>query len=196
VSILRESQPEQELGSAQNTKDLALVSAILGKDRKATAEFVARYADEIYSYVRCRLFPRYDVVNDVVQEVFLAAWESLGQFRGDGSLQSWLLGIARHKVEAYYRTQLRAPELIENYAEDPDAHSTFSITDRLEQEQIRKKAWQVMSSLPERYRLVLIWRYWDRTPARDMAERTGKTEKAIERLLACARAEFRERWDS
>jgi len=196
VSSLRESQPVPELGNASSAEDRALVSAILQKDRKATAEFVARYTDEIYGYVRCRLFPRYDVVNDVVQEVFLAAWENLGQFRGEGSLRSWLLGIARHKVETYYRTQLRTPEPIENYTEDPGIHSTFSITDRLEQEQIRKKAWQVMSSLPEHYRLVLIWRYWERTPARDIAIRTGKTEKAIERLLARARAVFRERWDS
>jgi DNA-directed RNA polymerase specialized sigma24 family protein len=33
--------------------------------------------------------------------VFLAALASLGNFRGASSLKSWLLGIARHKVEDY-----------------------------------------------------------------------------------------------
>ena len=41
--------------------DSSLVAAILNKDRKATAEFVMRFADSIYSYVRSRLAPRYTV---------------------------------------------------------------------------------------------------------------------------------------
>jgi DNA-directed RNA polymerase specialized sigma24 family protein len=40
-----------------------------------------------------------------------------------------------------------------------------------------------------------MWRYWEEASAREMAAKTGKTEKAIERLLARARVEFRERWN-
>src|SRR5438094_3564228 len=93
--------------------DKELAAAILRKDRKATAEWVSLYADSVYTYVRRRLVPRADRVDDVVQEVFLAAWESLGQFEGKGnsSLGSWLLGIARHKVEDYYRRCLRQADM-------------------------------------------------------------------------------------
>ena len=65
----------------------------------------------------------------------------------------------------------------------------------LEQDELRKNTWRVMGGLPEQYRMALIWRYWERASAREMALKTGKTEKAIERLLARARAEFRERWN-
>jgi len=195
VNSLRESQQTGALaGAVPDSDDGLLVSAVLRNDRKATAEFVARYADEIYGFVRSRLFPRYDVVNDIVQEVFLAAWENLSQYRGTGSFRAWLLGIARHKVEAYYRAQLAAPEPIDNLAPDSDALRSIPTVDHLEQEQMQKKTWQVVTNLPEQYRLVLIWRYWDKASAREMAEKTGKTEKAIERLLARARAEFRARW--
>ena len=183
-------------GLPPNDEDALLVSAVLRRDRKATAEFVARYADDVYKYVRSRLWPRHDVVNDIVQEVFLAAWENLSQYRGTGSLRAWLSGIARHKVEAFYRAQLRAPDPIDDLAPDSAALRFVRSSDGLEQEQMQKKTWQVMISLPEQYRLVLIWRYWDKASAREMAAKTGKTEKAIERLLARARAEFRERWNS
>jgi RNA polymerase sigma factor (sigma-70 family) len=186
----------EQLELSPSHEDALLVSAILRRDRKATAEFVARYADVIYSYVRSRLWPRYEVVNDIVQEIFLAAWENLSQYRGTGPLQAWLIGIARHKVEAHYRAQLRAPESIDDLAPDLNALPSARGSNRLEQEQMQKKTWRVMTSLPEQYRLVLLWRYWDKASAREMAERTGKTEKAIERLLARARAEFRERWNS
>lgn len=176
-------------------EDSALVAAILRKDRKATAEFVARYADHVYGYIRARLAPRHDQIEDLVQEVFLSSWENLTRYRGDGSLQAWVMGIARHKVEDYYRQRLRAPEPLDEANQDsPLRASAMEFHQFLEQDQLRKKTWRVLADLPEQYRLVLIWRYWDRASARDMAFKTGKTEKAIERLLARARAEFRERW--
>ena len=62
--------------SDAQAEDRKLAAAILRNDRKATAEFVAKYADPIYRYVRCRLIPRMDLVDDLVQDVFLAAWGS------------------------------------------------------------------------------------------------------------------------
>src|SRR6516164_2541516 len=74
--------PETEVLSAgsHEVSDRDLIAEVLRKDRKATAEFVARCADPVYSYVRHRLFPRADLVEDLVQEVFLAAWQSLDKF--------------------------------------------------------------------------------------------------------------------
>ena len=176
--------------------DATLVAAVLRKDRKATAEFVARYADSVFGYIRARLAPRQDQIEDLVQEVFLSAWESLTRYRADGSLQAWVMGIARHKVEDYYRQRLRAPEPLDDGDQDSSVSAVApEIHECLEQDQLRKKTRQVLAGLPEQYRLALIWRYWERSSARDMAFKTGKTEKAIERLLARARAEFRERWN-
>jgi RNA polymerase sigma-70 factor (ECF subfamily) len=173
-----------------------LVAGILKKDRKATAEFVARFADALYAYVRSRLAPRYDQIEDLVQETFLAAWENLNDYAGSGSLQGWLMGIARHKVEDYYRARLRAPEPIEDLDADGDLLAIApKVHEFMEVTQLKEKTHQVLMSLPEPYRLALIWRYWDKAPAREMALKTGKTEKAIERLLARARTEFRERWN-
>src|SRR5262252_7542531 len=119
-----QEQPEtcqMKEGSASGEKrsDRELVAEIVSKDRKATAEFVARYADHVYAYVRRRLIPRADLVDDLVQEVFLAAWENLDRFRGDSSLRNWLLGIARHKVEDHYRKRLRELPL-EDEDEQPE----------------------------------------------------------------------------
>jgi RNA polymerase sigma-70 factor (ECF subfamily) len=176
-------------------EDSQLATAVRAKDRKATAEFVARYADSVYGYIHARLAPRYDQVEDLVQDVFLSAWENLERYRGAGPLGAWVMGIARHKVEDYYRGRLRAPESIddpERVAVVPAA--TPEIHEFLEQAELRKKTWEVLRDLSEQHRLALIWRYWDKASAREMAQKTGKSEKAIERLLARAREEFRGRW--
>jgi len=186
---------DQKIGSLA-IEDSQLAAAVLAKDRKATAEFVARYADIVYGYIHARLAPRYDQVDDLVQEVFLSAWENLGRYRGAGPLEAWVMGIARHKIEDYYRARLRAPESIDDPDQIPVAPVTTSdIHDFLEQSERRKKTWEVLAQVSDQYRFALIWRYWDKASAREIAQKTGKTEKAIERLLARAREEFRGRWN-
>jgi RNA polymerase sigma-70 factor (ECF subfamily) len=179
-----------------SAEERELIAAILRKDRKATAKFVAEYTDGVYAYVRHRLAPRADLVDDVVQDVFLAALRGLSTFLGNAPLRSWLLGIARHKVEAYYRQRLREPEALPDSGDASEpAASGIPIDELIDRERLEAKTQRVLRQLPESYGLALLWRYWENRSVRDMAEETGKTEKAIERLLARARARFRELWD-
>jgi len=180
---------------AQELSDQDLVAEILRHDRKATAEFVARYTDHVYRYVRRRLVPRVDLVEDLVQEIFLAAWQSLDKFRGDASLRSWMLGIARHKVEDHYRSRLREVQIEdEDEAAREDPASSDDLENAIATGQARQMAREILTDLPESYALILLWRYWEKRSLREIADETGRTEKAIERLLARARNQFKKRW--
>jgi RNA polymerase sigma-70 factor (ECF subfamily) len=187
------SRPSEAIAAKDD--DHILVEAVLRKDRKATADFVDLHADAIYAYVRRRLVPRMDLVDDLVQEVFLAAWESLAEFRGTSSLRAWLLGIARHKVEDYYRSRLRDPDPLDDAGESAGLPSPeLRIDEQIDFGRLRQKANRILEDLPEQYALVLLWRYWEKRSAHEMALLTGRTEKAVERLLARARKQFKRRW--
>ena len=175
--------------------DISLVAAVLRKDRKATARLVQLHADTIYAYVASRLLPQAANVDDVTQEVFLAAWKNLAGYRGDSPLRSWLLGIARHKVEDYYRDQLRQPEPLPEddsgaLPDEPD----LELGEILDQARLREKVRSVLEKMTRQSALLLLWRYWEKRSAREVSEQIGRSEKAVERLLARARAEFRKRW--
>ena len=188
-------QAEEARAGANQLSDRDLVADVLRKDRKATAEFVARYADHIYSYVRRRLIPRADLVEDLVQEVFLAAWENLEKFRGESALRTWLLGIARHKVEDHYRKRLRELQLAEEEESlESEPVSNHDLEEVIAERRAGELTREVLSILPETYSMVLLWRYWENRSVRDIAVQTGRTEKAIERLLARARQQFKKRW--
>ena len=174
--------------------DVALVTAVLQKDRKATAEFVETYTDAVYSFIRRRLSPRLDLVDDLVQEVFIAAWENLSSFRGVSPLRAWLLGIARHKVEDHYRERLQSAQPLEPHAAEELATAEFDMEAVADRERTEYRARQILDELPEHYGVALKWRYWEKRSARQMAEATGRSEKAIERILARAREQFRRRW--
>lgn len=180
------------------TEEHELVAAVLRKDRKATAEFVSRYADPVYAYVRQRLAPRTDLVDDLVQEVFLAALQGLSAFAEESSLPAWLLGIARHKVEDYYRARLRNHESLSEFDEESTSIPVvFPRFDELiDHSRLKDKTERILAQLPEPYGLALLWRYWERRSAKEMAAQTGRTEKAVERLLARARAQFKELWEA
>ena len=193
-----EAGAQQDLTQARLVQDRQLVEAILRKDRKAAAEFVNNYADALYTYLRGRLAPRTDLVDDLVQDVFLAALGGLHRYAGQSSLRAWLLGIARHKVEDYYRARLRRFDSLSELEDDvgfvPSA--TLEFDERLDRGKLRVKTRQILTQLPEEYGVVLLWRYWEGRSAREMAGQTGKTEKAIERLLARARTQFKQLWQA
>ena len=173
-----------------------LVAAVLRRDRKAAAQFVAAHVDAVYAYARHRLAPRADLVDDVVQDVFVAALNSLATFKGASSLRGWLVGIARHKVEEVYRQRLRLPEPLDG--EDAiDAESLAqppTLDQHLDTARTRDKVQRVLAAMPERYGLMLLWRYWEQRSTREMAAAMGTTEKSVERALARARACFKDLW--
>ena len=70
------------------------------------------------------------------------------------------------------------------------------LDESIDRSRLQEKTHRILAQLPEPYGLMLLWRYWERRSARQVAEATGKTEKAIERLLARARSQFKRRWTS
>jgi RNA polymerase sigma-70 factor (ECF subfamily) len=183
---------------APSDEEQALLAAVLERDRKAAAEFVSRYADAVYRYVSRRLAPRADLVEDVVQDVFLVALQKLATFAGQSTVVGWLLGIARHKVEDVYRARLREPDPLPDDGDVPSAASTVapSLDESIDAARAEEKTRQILERLPVAYSAALQWRYWEKRSAREMAAQTGKTEKAIERLLARARTSFRRLWEA
>ena len=178
--------------------DRQLVASVLRKDRKAAARFVAGHIDAVYAYARHRLVPRSDLVDDVVQDVFLSALKGLATFEGQSSLRTWLIAIARHKIEDIYRQRLRLPEAIEDLnpleEESLSASAHPTLDEQIDVIRARVKVRHVLARIPEQYGLMLLWRYWEHRSTRDIAVAIGATEKSVERTLARARTRFKELW--
>ena len=180
-------------GDPAKSREIELVAGVLRKDRKATAEFVSACSDWIYPFVCRRLLPRKDIVEDLMQEVLIAAWQDLANFHGNAGLRAWVLGIARHKIDDYYRKRTRDVAIDENDSE-AELDVKPQMEEKLETAAEQERVERTLARLPEAYGLALIWRYRDGKSLHQMAELTGKTEKAMERLLARARESFKKRW--
>src|SRR5581483_5947647 len=178
---------------ALHERDLALADAVSRKDRKATAEFVEQHADAVYAYVLVRVRPRVADAEDLAQEVFLAACRSIADYRGTASLRAWLLGVARHKVEDYYRARVGESNLDDTVAE---ISTDVPLDSLLDGQRLHARIRANLDRLPEQYRLLLKWRYWDQRGTAEIATTLGRTPKSIERMLARARERFRREWET
>ena len=125
------------------------------------------------------------------------ALQKLDTFAAKSSVLGWLLGIARHKVEDLYRARLREPESFSDL-EDSSPSGPVDVPEfdaLIDKGRAQEKTQRILARLPEAYGLVLLWRYWEEHSTKEMAAQTGKTEKAMERLLARARVHFRRLWE-
>lgn len=86
--------------------DAVLVGAAREGDREAFAALVARHQRRVRMYIGSAV-ARPDVVDDLAQDVFISAFASLSEFKPDAPLSPWLLGIARHKLLMYLRSEGR-----------------------------------------------------------------------------------------
>ena len=61
--------------------------------REAFGEVIKIYTEPLYWQIR-RMVQSHDDANDLLQNTFMKAWESIENFRGDARLSTWLYKIA------------------------------------------------------------------------------------------------------
>ena len=163
--------------------DQELIRRIREGDSGAVAELYQRYAPVVWRYVFARMRQDTHAAQDVLSETFLAAIRSLKNGQGAENAAGWLIGIARNKLADWYRKQEKSA----NAAAEPATQDASSASGVVA---------DVLDGLPDEERVILEWKYLDRCTVREIAERLGRTEKAIEALLYRARKAFRARYET
>jgi RNA polymerase sigma-70 factor, ECF subfamily len=86
--------------------ELVLVDAARGGDRSAFASLVEPWRGPLFGYIYRMVLLRQDA-DDLLQDVFVRALESLPNFRREGRFKSWLFGIATHVCLDHLRSKKR-----------------------------------------------------------------------------------------
>ncbi len=105
-----------ELG-AQHDLELAALAA--AGDRRAFGELARRHGSAVRALLR-RMGAEPALADDLAQDAFLAAFESIGEFRGEGAFVGWVKRIA---ARLYLKRWKRRAELDPVEAEDRQTQS-------------------------------------------------------------------------
>ena len=90
--------------------DAALVERVLVGDEAAFRVLAQRYAPMVLGYAYGKISHDSDR-EDVMQEVFLAAYSNLKKLRKPDRFGPWLMKIVRYKVADFHRFQYRQPKV-------------------------------------------------------------------------------------
>ncbi len=173
-------------------RDLALIERTLGGDAEAFGELVERYQGMVAS-VAWRFGTPRDEIDDVVAEVFLKVYRSLGRYRPEHPFSTWLYRVAQNEAVDRCRRRSREAGRRDELPETLPAPGAGVSRSMLEDERARLVR-EALADLPEHYREILALVHLDEMRVDDAArllgipEGTAKTRlmrgrKALGRLL-------------
>jgi RNA polymerase sigma-70 factor (TIGR02943 family) len=84
------------------------------RSKAAVKEWVELYSDNLYSWALYKTSSK-EVSEDLVQETFLAAFQSFAKFEEKSNVKTWLLGILNNKINDYHRANFRKPKIEDNF---------------------------------------------------------------------------------
>lgn len=129
-------------------------------------------------------------VPDVVQEVFIRAYEKLYTWRGDGQLSTWLYRLARNHALNHVRRLKRNPARISLEASEDTGRG---LKEKLAAESVPDDAYsssakqaalrQMLASLPEEHRQTLNMFFLHEMSQEEIAQVTGKRINTIKTHL-------------
>jgi RNA polymerase sigma-70 factor (ECF subfamily) len=176
--------------------DHRLIAECLEGRTAAFGELVCRYQDRLFNTVY-RLLDNAEDAQDVVQEAFLNAYQSLNSFKGDSQFYTWLYRIAFNTAISLKRKQ-RVVLSLHNPREDgadvePHDASEFSQPEHaLQRAEEERRIQQALNRLSPEHRAVLIMKDMEGQKYETMAEVLQVPIGTIRSRLHRARLELRE----
>lgn len=178
---------------------------ITGRGHNALMSF-----DEIYEQysgrilnLAYRMTGQEEIARDLTQDIFIKVYENLDKFRGDSQIYTWLHRIAVNQILNHLKKSQRMKwlnlldkPLSEAIKADQIVPSFWGSTgalrpDRqLEKSEREKLIWQIVQSLPVKYRAPLILYRYEDMSYQEIADTMQLSMSAVETRLHRAKKEL------
>jgi len=133
------------------------------------------YSDAIFRYCLVRIQQR-ELALDLTQETFIKTWEYLSDGKKVDNLRAFLYRVANNLIIDYVRKKKESSldKLMEQGFDAP-AEDRNTIHNALD----AKYVIRMLGQIDEKYRTVILLRYVDDLPIKEIAEIVGKSENVV-----------------
>ena len=168
-------------------KDEDIIQLILKGDSELYSKLIDRYSCKVYSTAYSYTHSQ-EEARDLVQEIFIKAYNSLKSFKAEAKFSTWLYRIAVNSCidwtrKSKLKTDIRALSLEAANIFDyiyPDSEGPEEIY--LKQEH-KDEIWTAVSCLPEIYKTALILYYFEELKVQEICDILDCPRKTIETRL-------------
>jgi len=165
--------------------ELTLAQRIAHGDRAAFEVLMRRYNRRLYRLARAAL--RDDTeAKDALQDAYLCAYRSMGQFRGAAALSTWLSRLVLNECAARRRRCMRRENIVPMVSTDPGAVVYTHVPDSGEppehctaRAQMRRVLERKVGELPEILRLVFVLRSIEELSVEEIADTLSITQDTV-----------------
>ena len=171
-----------------NAESSRLIAECIAGNEDAIEVFVRQYERDVFRLA-------FSIVNDateaqeITQETFIAALKSLHAYQEKKSLRAWLYTIGLNLS----RSHLRKRRLVERLRNtlinifQVDAQKQSSPEEVMIQNEKETLIWEALNKLAERYRMVVVLRYFHELSITEISEILSINEGTVHSRLHTAR---------
>ena len=150
-------------------------------------DMLATERSSLERFVRYRLNSKNDA-DDVLQEIYLTAYQKFSQLKKEESFKPWILSIARNKCNDYFRKKANQLEIpIEALAEKELYDSRYGIT---EVETVR----ETLDLLGDKDKQILYLYFWKGLPQTEIARQLHIPLGTVKSRLYTAKQNFKNKY--
>jgi RNA polymerase sigma-70 factor, ECF subfamily len=160
-------------GSDDST-DLELIARWKAGDERAASELVARHSAALARFAVSS--GERNEVDELVQDTFVRAFNSIDGFRGESSFRTWLFTIQRRLLLDRRRAEKRRRDKDE--VQDDAASTEYDALDSVVADETRKRLQEAVGRLSPTQRDVFALRVAEGLSYKEIAEAVGTTEGA------------------
>lgn len=145
--------------------------------RKAFEMVVKLYSEQLYWQVR-RIVLNHDDADDVLQNVFVKAWQAIDTFHGDSKLLTWLSRITINESLDFVRRQKNFTTVSADDIETGVANQLMA-DDYFDGDEVEAQLQQAIAQLPEVQKTVFLLRYYDEMKYSEISKMLKTSEGAL-----------------
>jgi RNA polymerase sigma-70 factor (ECF subfamily) len=175
--------------------DAELIAAVLDGDTASFEPLIRKYQPRVFATAR-RYARRESEVEDIVQEVFIKAFQKLNGFRGEAPLEHWLMRLAVRTCYDFLRGHQRNRETAFSELTEPEADwlERFVVQPDMAGENAdaaRQLVDKILSRLPPAARMVITLLEIEGRPVKEIAALTGWSVPLVKVRAFRARGKMR-----
>ncbi|WP_150274331.1 RNA polymerase sigma factor [Paenibacillus tepidiphilus] len=150
------------------------------------------YGDDIWNYAYFLSGSR-SAADDIAQETFIRAYKYMGSFRGDASVKTWLLRIARGRFLTFRSSSFIRRVTLQDTPEPSGAER--SAEEEFLRQSLHGDVWALVLRLPRKDREVLMLHAHYGMSMEEMAATLGLSLSAVKSRLQRARRKAAQGWE-